>query len=137
MIIVDGYNVIYKWKSLSNYISNMEIARTKLVNILANYQGYIEEEVVVVFDSAIREAPQRAEDTPQNIQVIYAPSSQGADIFIEHMVYTYTDPKDITVITADSLERMGVIKNGAKTVAPERFEKDVFEICGYGKEEVI
>jgi predicted RNA-binding protein with PIN domain len=130
MIIVDGYNVIYKWKSLSRFVYNIELARTRLVNILSNYQGYTGEEIVIVFDSSIRESAQY-EDIPQNIKVIYAPSNQGADIFIEQMVNSSTNPSDITVVTGDVLERTSVIKSGAKTKTPERFEEEVKKVCGF------
>lgn len=130
MIIVDGYNVIYKWKSLSVFLYNIELARARLINVLSNYQGYIGEEIVIVFDSSIRESAQY-EDMPQNIKVIYAPSNQGADIFIEKMVNSNAAPEDITVVTGDLLERRAVSGSGAKTESPERFEKEVIKVCRY------
>lgn len=130
MIIVDGYNVIYKWKTLGKFVYNIELARSRLINMLSNYQGYIGDEVVIVFDSSIRDVPE-FENIPQNIQVIYAPSNQGADIFIEQMVSSHKTPEDITVITGDMLERTSVTKSGAKTKAPERFEEEVKKVCGF------
>lgn len=131
MIIVDGYNVIYKWRSLSRFLYNIELARVRLINVLSNYQGYIGEEVVVVFDSSIRGIAQY-EDVPQNIKVIYAPSNQGADVFIEQMVNSNAVPEDVTVVTGDVLERTAVTASGAKTKAPERFEEEVINVCRKG-----
>lgn len=124
MIIVDGYNVIYKWKSLGKYVYNMELARARLIDMLANYQGYTGEEIVIVFDSSIRQTAQ-IDVAPLNIRIIYAPNNQGADIFIENMVSSYKKPEDITVVTGDMLERSAVNKNGAMTKSPERFEEEV------------
>lgn len=129
MIIVDGYNVIYKWKSISKFVYNIDLARSRLVNILANYQGYIEEEVVIVFDSSIRKSAENSPDTPQNIKVIYAPNSQGADIFIEKMVSSHSKPESITVVTGDVLERTAVTGSGANSISPEKFEEEVVKIC--------
>lgn len=130
MIIVDGYNVIYKWKYIRKFVYNMELARSKLINILSNYQGYTGEEVRIVFDSSIRESAQ-VEEIPQNVKVIYAPSDKGADIFIEQMVNLNENPNEITVVTGDTLERTSVINSGGNTITPERFEEEVRKVCGY------
>lgn len=130
MIIVDGYNVIYKWKTLHKFLYDIELARSRLINILSNYHGYTGEEIVIVFDSSIRDVPE-SKDIREDVRVIYAPSSQGADIFIEQMVSSYKNPQDITVVTGDILERVGVAKNGANTKTPERFEEEVIKVCGF------
>lgn len=124
---MDGYNVIFKWKLLSKFIYNMDLARSKLINILANYQGYIGEDLAVVFDSASKTNIGGLEDVAPNIRVVYAPSEQGADLFIEKMVSTSKKPEDITVVTGDLLERTAVGSFGAYTITPERFEKEVIK----------
>lgn len=133
MIIVDGYNAIYKWKSLKKFIDNMDLACSRLINILANYQGYVDEELVIVLDSCLNEAVSRSEVTPQNIQVIYAPARQGADLFIERMVCSSSNPQNITVVTADVMEKMSVIRNGANTISPGKFEKQVMDVTKKGE----
>lgn len=132
MIIVDGYNVIYKWKSLAKYVYNIELARARLIDILTNYKGYTGERVVVVFDSSIRDTAE-SDSMPHDIEVIYAPSNQGADIFIENIVSSYTGTEDVIVVTGDVLERTAVTKSGAITRAPERFEEEVKRICKGGR----
>ena len=40
-LLVDGYNIIFSWEELNELAKvNVESARTKLMDILSNYQGY-------------------------------------------------------------------------------------------------
>lgn len=128
MIIVDGYNVIYKWKSLARFKDNMELARSRLIEVLANYQGYIDEEVMVVFDSSLRDKPYPGA-IPNNLQVVFATEGQTADTFIERFVYSHNNPSQITVVTADSLFRMTVSHKDVYIIAPEQFEREVEKVC--------
>lgn len=124
MIIVDGYNVIHKWKTLVKFKNNMELARSRLIEILANYQGYIGQEVIVVFDSSLEDKPNQG-TVPPNIQVVFAPRGQSADTFIERFVYSHSSPSSITVVTEDRLFRMTVSHKGVYILTPEMFEEEV------------
>jgi len=128
MIIVDGYNVIYKWGSLRNLVYNMDLARERLINVLANYQGYAGGDLVIVFDSKRLDDLPQLENEPPNIKIIYAPSGEGADLYIEKMVYASKNPTGITVVTGDLQERISAAGNGAQTLSPERFEREVDKV---------
>lgn len=130
MILVDGYNVIFKWESLNKFRSNMGLARSKLINVLVNYQGYIEEDVIVVFDSSLENKVSCDQMFNSNFKVIYAPMNKSADLVIEQMVYSNINKDKITVVTGDTMERMTVVQMGAMVISPERFEKVVREECG-------
>lgn len=128
MIIVDGYNVIYKWKTLVKFKNNMKLARERLIETMANYQGYIGEEIIIVFDSALKDKPYSGA-TPSNIQVVFAPQGTSADTFIERFVYSHSIPSTITVVTGDKLFRMTVSHKDVYTMIPERFEEEVNKVC--------
>ena len=50
-VIVDGYNVIFAWDTLRELSEhNIDSARGKLMDILSNYQGYMNCHLIVVFD---------------------------------------------------------------------------------------
>lgn len=50
-LIVDGYNIINDWPSLKALFSeNVEAARDKLIEIMAEYRAYKGINVMVVFD---------------------------------------------------------------------------------------
>lgn len=128
MIIIDGYNVIHKWKSLIKFKGNMNLARSRLIEIMANYQGYIGEEVLIVFDSSLNNKPYSG-IVPDNIKVEYAPSGQTADTFIERYVYAHSMPNQITVVTGDRLFRMTVTHKNVCLLTPEQFEEEVSNVC--------
>ena len=132
MIIVDGYNVIYKWRTLVKLKDNMRLARERLIDVMANYQGYIDEEIMVVFDSSLKNKPY-AGSLPSNIQVVFAPQGQSADTFIERFVYAHSIPSTITVVTGDRLFRMTVSHKDVYTMIPERFEEEVNKVCSRRK----
>lgn len=136
MIIVDGYNVIYKWKSFKKYVYNIDLVRQRLINILSNYQAYTGEDIKIVFDSSVevqvdtvKQMASNGDAVPANIEVIYAPSVKGADIVVEGIVYSYPNRQDIQVITGDGLERLAVKRLGASVMSPEKFEEEVLKIC--------
>jgi predicted RNA-binding protein with PIN domain len=128
MIIIDGYNVIYKWECLSKLLNDIDLARERFINILANYQGYTDEEIVIVFDSSRFVDIIQKEEVGKNLKIVYAPANQGADLFIERLVASNVNPRSITVISDDSFERMAVFRNGASVMRSEQFEKEVIKV---------
>ena len=50
-LLVDGYNIIFAWTDLKKIAEqNIDSARTKLQDILCNYQGFKKCNVILVFD---------------------------------------------------------------------------------------
>jgi len=128
MFIIDGYNVIYKWKSLSGLKDNMELARSRLIDALVNYQGYTGEDIMVVFDSSVNDNS-TSETILPGINVVFTQKGQTADTFIERFVYAHPDPSKITVVTADRLFCMTVLQKNSSIIAPDRFEEEVNRVC--------
>lgn len=128
MILIDGYNVIYKWQSLAGYLNDMELARGRFMEMISNYQGYVEKEIRIVFDSSAKE---RRNDqlAPANIGVVFTSGGITADTYIERLVYADSNPARIMVITSDRLEQMMVAEKGAVVMSPEMFEKEVRGVC--------
>ena len=51
-LLVDGYNIIFGWEELNKLArENLELARTRLINILCNYQGFRRCNLILVFDA--------------------------------------------------------------------------------------
>ncbi|MFR8331067.1 MAG: NYN domain-containing protein [Oscillospiraceae bacterium] len=50
-LIVDGYNILFAWEELAHLArEDLEMARNRLMDILSNYCGYKNREVILVFD---------------------------------------------------------------------------------------
>lgn len=51
-LLVDGYNIIFAWDDLKELAKvNIDSARTKLMDILCNYQGFKKNILILVFDA--------------------------------------------------------------------------------------
>ena len=128
MIIIDGYNVIHKWKSLVEFINKMELARTRLLEILSNYQGYVDEDILVVFDSKLDDVSY-SNDLYPNLEIVFSSNTQSADVYIERYVYSHSNPSCIRVVTGDRLSQMTVSHKNVIIEEPEKFEEEVNRIC--------
>ena len=118
LLVVDGYNVIYK---TSRYLDLMEEtgtgfddddpfgrARERLVADVAAYaQGTYEP--VIVFDAAGNVSSERPELTRAGVRLVFSPTGETADTVIERIVSNARrDARDVTVITSDNTIRATV-----------------------------
>ena len=124
-VLVDGYNVIFAWKELDELSrSNLESARTKLMDILCNYQGYTGVELILVFDAyKVKGNPGEVFDY-HNIHVVYTKEAQTADAYIERTTHVIANSQnaDVTVVSSDGLVQMIVVGEGARRISSREFE---------------
>ncbi|KZL90403.1 translation factor GTPase family protein [Clostridium magnum] len=113
-LLVDGYNIVFAWEELRGIAKdNIDAARTKLLDILCNYQGIKKNKIIVVFD-AYRVQGHRVEICDyNNIHVVYTKEAETADQYIEKFVHQNHGNYSITVATSDSLEQIIIRGNGA------------------------
>ncbi|MDX2271472.1 MAG: NYN domain-containing protein [Cyanobacteriota bacterium] len=84
VLLVDGYNMIGSWPPLRKWMRQApDIARLKLVEMLASYVSFREYQTTVVFDAYAQITPAHQETTPVGIQVYYTPFGETADTYIE------------------------------------------------------
>ena len=123
-LLVDGYNIIYAWEELRELSKdNMDGARGKLLDLLCNYQGMKQCQVIVVFD-AYRVAGHRTEWFDyHNIHVVYTKEAETADAYIERFAHTNGEKYRITVATSDGLEQIIIRGAGCLLLSA----KDLFE----------
>lgn len=51
-MLVDGYNIIFAWDELKELAKdNLNMARDRLIDILCNYQGFKQCNLILVFDA--------------------------------------------------------------------------------------
>ncbi|EAY9327754.1 hypothetical protein A7K82_23545, partial [Salmonella enterica] len=83
ILLVDGYNVIGAWPELS-YLKDrdLEAARDKLVEWMAEYQSYTGYRVVVVFDAQFVRGVKRKSKKYQ-VEVVFTHEDETADEYIE------------------------------------------------------
>lgn len=117
-LLVDGYNIIFSWEELRELAKvNIESARTKLMDILCDYQGYRKMTLILVFDAYRVEGSPGGVMQYHNIHVVYTKESETADQYIEKTVHRIGRKNRVTVATSDALEQMIIWGQGAKRLS--------------------
>ena len=132
-LLVDGYNIIFAWEDLNELAKvNIEAARSKLMDILCNYQGYKKCTLILVFDAYKVEGNQGSIQKYHNIHVVYTKEAETADQYIEKTVHEIGRKYHVTVATSDAMEQVIILGQGASRMPA----KNLLEEIGYMKEEI-
>ncbi len=127
-LIVDGYNVIHASKELMDlFHSNMDAARTRLVDEVENYQGFDGADTIVVFDAYNRKGNSGRESKVGKITVVYTRQDQTADAYIEKFTQEHKDKDSVRVVTSDGAEQAIAIGNGAVRITAREFLQELKE----------
>lgn len=125
-LLVDGYNIIFAWDELKELAKiNLDSARTRLMDLLCNYQGYKKMELILVFDAYKVSGGQGSVLQYHNIHVIYTKEAETADQYIEKIVNEIGQKYDVTVATSDSLEQMIIFGSGARRLSAKGLWKEM------------
>jgi predicted RNA-binding protein with PIN domain len=127
ILIVDGYNVIFAWKSLKQLADeSLEHARDKLIDTLAGYgklKGFM---VILVFDAMYTEETEKSQQVGRDCQIIFTDKEETADSRIEKMVYEHrNERRQIYVATSDGPEQNQILGAGAFRIPARELEEDV------------
>lgn len=114
-LVVDGYNIINAWKVLNRLKEeNLEHARDKLLEYLAEYQSFNEQRTVVVFDAHLVKGGQEVREKVLGMDVIYTREGEIADLVIESLVQELVRGNHVvTVATSDWVEQRIILGQGA------------------------
>jgi len=114
ILLVDGYNIIGSWPELQELKKkDLAAARDKLVEKMAEYQGYTGYRVVVVFDAYGVQGLEKKYKNYQ-IDVIFTKESETADERIEKLAIALSNRKtQIHVATSDYTEQWAIFGQGA------------------------
>lgn len=126
LLLVDGYNIIGAWPELERLKElDLEDARDRLLDLLANYQGFSGMQVYVVFDA--HQVPGRGASFKQHkLQVIFTKEKETADECIERLVSDLTKRgRNIYVATSDLVEQHVAFGRGALRVSARELLIDV------------
>ena len=125
-LLVDGYNVIFAWDEFSLLAKdNLDGARGKLLDILCNYQGAKDINVIAVFDAYRLKGHNVEYLDYHNIHVVYTKEAETADRYIERFAHENGRKYDITVVTSDGLEQVIILGEGCQLISAREFEREV------------
>ena len=125
-LLVDGYNIIFAWEELKSLSEvNLEAARGKLMDIMCNYQGYKQMNLILVFDAYKVQGNVGEMFDYHNIHVVYTKEAETADQYIEKLVRTIAKDYEVTVATSDGLEQLIVMGGGARRMSARNLKEEV------------
>ena len=128
-IIVDGYNLIFAWEELKALAEqNLDLARSKLVDALINYQSYTASEVVLVFDAYRVPGGVGAKYTEGPLHIVFTRENETADMYIERLVDEIGKNEAVRVVTSDSLVRLGALRSGVLRTSSKEFIAEVDKV---------
>lgn len=112
VLIVDGYNIIGAWRGLHE-VQDLADARDKLIDMMAEYQAFSGEQVIIVFDAHQAKGPESKLEK-YKVETIYTKEDETADECIERLIVKYKTVKnEVYVATSDQLEQRIIFGKGA------------------------
>lgn len=129
-LIVDGYNVIFAWDELKTLArDDLDLARTRLMDVLSNYAGFTQRRLILVFDGyRVRGNPGEKGDY-NNIHVVYTKEHETADAYIERIANDIGRNESVRVVTSDSLIRISALRSGVLRTSSKEFHAEVEQVA--------
>ena len=129
-LLVDGYNVIHAWPELAELARiNFDAAREKLIEVFHDYQGYTEEQVILVFDAWKVVGGTGSREEQDRLTVVFTRENETADRYIERRVRELAGNHPVKVVTSDLAEQMQTYGSGAMVYSARRFREIIAEIA--------
>lgn len=129
VLIVDGYNMIGAWSELRELaVCDLESARDRLIETLADYQGYTGTKVIVVFDA--HQVPGLGVKLQQSrIEILYTKEKETADECIERLVaQRISKRRRVIVATSDYAEQRVIFGHGALRLSARELRLQIEEM---------
>ncbi|MDE6833476.1 MAG: TetM/TetW/TetO/TetS family tetracycline resistance ribosomal protection protein [Ruminococcus sp.] len=123
-LLIDGYNIIFSWDELKTIAeTNLDTARSQLINMMCNYQGVTGYELILVFDAYRVKGKHREVEKYCNINIVYTNEAETADSYIEKVSHELSKNNRVRVATSDGLEQAIILGNGAMRISAREFHE--------------
>ncbi|WP_338752596.1 NYN domain-containing protein [Bacillus sp. FJAT-52991] len=129
ILIVDGYNIIGDWPELRELKKhNLASARDRLIERMAEYQGFTGSRVIIVFDAHfVKGTEKKYHDS--KVEVIFTRENETADERIEKLAIELNHIKNqISVATSDFTEQWVIFAQGALRISARELLTEVNSI---------
>ncbi|MCR5431206.1 MAG: TetM/TetW/TetO/TetS family tetracycline resistance ribosomal protection protein [Lachnospiraceae bacterium] len=128
-LLVDGYNIIFKWPELSELAKeSIDGARDRLNDILCDYQSQKGCRLMVVYDAYRVKGHQTEFFNYHNIIIVFTKEAETADKFIERFAHENAKQANISVATSDGLEQIIIRGAGCLLVTASDLLAEVNEL---------
>jgi len=125
-LLVDGYNMIGAWPVLARLKeTSLEEARDRLLELLADYQGFTGMQISVVFDA--HQVPGAGASFKQyRLRVVFTKEKETADACIERLASEMAmRSRNLYVATSDLVEQHVAFGKGALRISARELLIDV------------
>jgi len=113
LLIIDGYNVLHfspGYRSLLD--EDLESARVRLVEDVANFAGIEGVDAIVVFDASNRKGARRSSVDVLGVRVLFTGEGETADSAIERLAHEARGDRRVRVATSDYAQQRAVFAKG-------------------------
>ena len=118
--------IIFGWDELRELAEdNIDGARTKLMDILSNYQGIRQCVLILVFDAYKVQGGTEKVLIYHNIHVVYTREAETADQYIEKATHRIAKHHQVTVATSDGVEQVIILGQGAARMSARELKEEV------------
>jgi predicted RNA-binding protein with PIN domain len=126
ILIVDGYNIINAWPNLEEIKKHdLESAREKLIEILADYAAQMGITPIVVFDAHQVEKNYGASYNINGVEVVFTREGETADHYIEKLAHLLGHEENLKVATSDWIEQQIVLGRGATRISARELYNEI------------
>ena len=130
-LIVDGFNVIFAWDELSALAErDLEQARQKLMELLANYSSFTRTETILVFDAYRVPGGKGERFDFHGIHVVYTRENETGDAYIEQLCHDIGKNEQVRVVTSDNLIQVSALRSGVLRVSAREFGEELDRVYG-------
>ncbi|HBN83383.1 MAG TPA: NYN domain-containing protein, partial [Clostridiales bacterium] len=122
-LLVDGYNIINAWRDLFDPGDDLELNRSKLIDMLIDFAGNKEYIVIIVFDAQQVKGGKGTLEERQGLIIVFTEENETADNYIEKFVYEKGSTDKIAVATSDYMEQRIVLSSGGARITPKELRQ--------------
>lgn len=125
-LIVDGYNMIFAWEGLNELaMTDLAVARARLMDIISNYRAYKQNEVLIVFDGYRVKGSVGCNFDHHNTHIVYTKENETADMYIEKLISEIGKNYSVRVATSDGLIQLQSVRTGVLRMTAKELESEV------------
>ena len=126
VLVVDGYNVIFAWEELKAMAEdNLDLARTRLADILASYRGFTGSQVILVFDGYAVKGNPGEKSERSGVRIVYTKQNVSADLYIQELLHDIGKNSSVRVVSSDNLIRLSGLGSGIRPTGAREFGLEV------------
>ncbi len=130
-LIVDGYNLIFASAELKALTKDrLDLARSRLMDMLSNYAGFTKSELVLVFDGFRTPGNPGSRSDYHNIHVAFTKDGETGDAYIEKIADEIGKNYSVRVVTSDNLIRLSALRSGVLRCSAEEFINELDWVLG-------